>query len=435
MKKEYLMDYFDREVERYNLFLRQRSLRVDELNKTDHIWLGEYSDTLPRPITIADPDTYHLDKQKIWSQIPFAPTLVVPLINVNKEKMLESNGFALEDIPNLMQMSKEGKIVFALVEAPPFYEGLDHLEPIFQELKPPILRRFDHSDFMEQSAVDALFNEFDTVSKISHHPWLVKRSHQKGESEWHFVYQYLGRFNAYAHMKILGLTELSELILNMLVDNPILADALLLFYGNAISPLFRSFRANENVSLKKYKWGFGAKVNQDKIPSPLTNGRQGAQFPIDIGQFLIRKQGLNPTDYNGCRLVMDTYKDNALYKVLESIDKGVRERSKHGVLSSTEELGIIMDNIWNDAKRITSSSRVIKGGFEIALGIVAFGLTSGVLGPAAAGLLSTLGIPVATKLMKAKDVGEIVAKKINKDYVVNIHNFTKAYPKDSQRAS
>jgi hypothetical protein len=57
---------------------------------------------------------------------------------VNREKILEVNAFEVEEIPDLIRLSNEtGRIHFCLPSAALHYEGLDHLDPILQEAKPP----------------------------------------------------------------------------------------------------------------------------------------------------------------------------------------------------------------------------------------------------------------------------------------------------------
>jgi hypothetical protein len=46
----------------------------------------------------------------------------------------------VSEIPELVQLSKEtGRIQFTLNTNPTHYEGMDYLDPIFSELKPPML--------------------------------------------------------------------------------------------------------------------------------------------------------------------------------------------------------------------------------------------------------------------------------------------------------
>lgn len=50
--------------------------------------------------------------------------------------------------------------------------------------------------------------------------------------------------------------------------------------------------------------------------------------------------------------VIEQYDQNDLYKILESLDAGLKRRKKDQVLDNTEQLGIILDNIWKDASDV-----------------------------------------------------------------------------------
>lgn len=138
MRRDFLIDYQAREseaLERYADRIRNGKLNVDERFPS----LDRFT-KVNSPIVVCDRTTYVLDGVKIWSQVPFAGTLVIPLHNLTKENLLNGNGFDADDISNLIHLSKDkGRVQFALTARAELYEGLDHLEPIFTELKPPVL--------------------------------------------------------------------------------------------------------------------------------------------------------------------------------------------------------------------------------------------------------------------------------------------------------
>lgn len=86
---------------------------------------------LNEPLVYSDPFCYNNYKQKIWSQIPFAGTLIISIRNVSKENCLDRNGFEPSDIDNLIELAKEGRVQFGLQTDVRLYEGLDYLDPIF----------------------------------------------------------------------------------------------------------------------------------------------------------------------------------------------------------------------------------------------------------------------------------------------------------------
>jgi hypothetical protein len=233
----------------------------------------------------------------------------------------------------------------------------------------------------------------------------------------------------YANLRYLEMNDVVEQIENCLIDDPQKADDLLLSYGMMLEPIFGGLRAHRNTSLSRLKH----LVQPAKI-SELNKGTSGTmsderRYPVDIGRFLMKKIAPNASDYQACKYVIDNYKDNDLYKVLNALDKGIKDQSKDAVVKDVAELDMIMDNIWKDSQRLSRSGKVIEGGIEIAIGLVGFGLTSSIM-PSVGflGFLSSLGLKVAENYTAAKNIGDKVAKLVNKDYITNVYDFTKKYP-------
>jgi hypothetical protein len=139
VKKEELDNYEREEIERQKQYYRnalstvvkepimgyQNSLRFKKLNA---------------PVVLADTSTYSQYNEKIWSQVAFAGTLVIPINVATKENFLLLNSFDVSEIANLVQLSKDtGRVQFCLNTLPSKYAELDYLDPIFSELGPPIL--------------------------------------------------------------------------------------------------------------------------------------------------------------------------------------------------------------------------------------------------------------------------------------------------------
>jgi len=94
---------------------------------------------LKEPIVHSDPQLHAYDKEPIWSQIPLSGTLIISIMNVSERMCLKNNGFAPNEIPDLIKFANEtGKIRFGLGTKPLNYEGLDYLEPYFENLNPPL---------------------------------------------------------------------------------------------------------------------------------------------------------------------------------------------------------------------------------------------------------------------------------------------------------
>jgi hypothetical protein len=130
MKKEYLQNYERNEIvlqhEYYKRILGQNS---------ESTFLTGYPPSwrfkkVNEPIVVCDERVYNQYGEKIWSQIPFAGTLVIPLGVSTRANFLKLHSFEVNEIPELVQLSKEtGRIQFTLNTNPTHYEGMDYLDP------------------------------------------------------------------------------------------------------------------------------------------------------------------------------------------------------------------------------------------------------------------------------------------------------------------
>lgn len=101
------------------------------LDQAESIFLKRLGKVTP-PMTLCDRETYHEYKTKIWSQIPFSGTLIIPINNYGKEDFFEFHGFEASDLDKLIELAKEtGKVTFVLSADARYYEGLEYLETLF----------------------------------------------------------------------------------------------------------------------------------------------------------------------------------------------------------------------------------------------------------------------------------------------------------------
>jgi hypothetical protein len=134
----------------------------------------------------------------------------------------------------------------------------------------------------------------------------------------------------------------------------------------------------------------------------------------------------NPQDYYGCLGVIEQYDQNDLYKILESLDTGLKRRKKDQVLDNIEQLGILLDIIWNDASNVKQRQTVTSWSVSGA------SITIGIAGSLFAeepiiGLLTSLGLPALEKLSDIIIRSKKVTKLFNPDYIYNIYDFKKKH--------
>ena len=144
--------------------------------------------------------------------------------------------------------------------------------------------------------------------------------------------------------------------------------------------------------------------------------------PVEIGAYIMSKITKNPQDYYGCVDVIEQYDQDDLYKILESLDTGLKRRKKGQVLDNFKQLGILLDNIWKDARNVNQRHTVTPwnvSGASITIGIAGSMFAE----EAIIGLLTSLGLPALGKLSDIIIRSKKVTKLINPDYIYNIYDF------------
>ena len=104
MKKEYLQDYQAKEREEFDRF--KRKIQPHGLDPDDRYPSLQRLGIVHHPIVYSVCSTYRFDKEKIWSQIPLAGTLLIPLSAYDRDHMLNGCGFDVSDIQTLSHLQK-----------------------------------------------------------------------------------------------------------------------------------------------------------------------------------------------------------------------------------------------------------------------------------------------------------------------------------------
>ncbi len=407
MRKEFLEDYEAREIETYDRYKREvltHALDHDVLSPV----LNRFS-KINKPLVHCEPSVFATDKEKIWSQVPFAGTLIIPLYNVPEENLLEANGFEFHDIPKLIDLAKEvGRVQFVLATYPKLYQGLDYLEPILTELKPPMSPGFPLEGLVDYKLYDSWAEEFYTLANISYDEDLKQEVLRMGGGKAEFLKLKYDQAVTYADLKLFQMNEIAENVENLIVDDPATAYYILDGMHFMITALMDGLHANRNVSLAKLRYYY---------PLLRLNPQQ-VKIPVEIGSYLMKKLTLRPSSYEACITVIDHYKQSDLYRVLESLDEGVRNRATDVVQKNINELDVIMDNIWRDANKMKSYREGILDGISTVIGLVGY-FIEGV-----PGLFAGLGWDVVDRRLQLTDkLGDKVLKWMNRDYLVNIYEF------------
>jgi hypothetical protein len=418
LNRKFLEDYQAKETERYDDFSKDL---INGKIDSDSVFpeASRFKKPLLKPVIKAELTSLALDNEPIWSQIPFAGTLIIPLYNINKENFLSKHSFGIEDIQNLITLSKDfGKIQFTLAQNAEFYRDLDFLDPIFTELEPPQTFMLPIFRMVDPKILESWRTAFNTLAKIHYDPWLLRVSDEQNHSDDFLTHFRFNRVNIFSMIKFLQLDELATEIENCLIDDPEKANFLLGQFLTLNEGLFDSLRCGKNQSISRLGYyGIEKKVSSKK-----------PEFPCELGSLIMKELTPTPSSYEACVSVIDTYKQNDLYNVLLSFDKGVKDRNLEQTISTKSELETIFRNIWLDADRLRNAQATINHGLSVCLGLVGeFGLSlmqQEHIPP----LLAGLGTIAVGEVIKFDKISKFIVDKINKDYMVNIYDFKQKIP-------
>ena len=414
--KKFLEDYHEKEWERLKEFYDDVMTEGPEKAKP-----YPYDDrfcNLKQPLVRADHTTIQTDNEKIWSQIPFSGSLILSLHTCSEQNFARMQGFDISDIPKLIDLSKEtGKVQFTLRAFAPEYENLEHLNDIFTELKPPVTPFFPTESIVDPKQHKLWVEEFFELAKVKYRYGLAKTIIDADESAGFFSRSMTESADVYARLKTLGMDEEVEKLSNLLIDDPRTAYIMIEKYFVLLTPKFDGLKATSNVSFSHMK---RVSISPDLKSSKIT-------FPVDIGKNIMKKLIQHPTSYHGCINVIENYQQNDLYKLLKSLDHSAKSENPDLFKKTTKELDQVLDNIWNDAKKIDTTKEEIRGGISVALGLIGGFATTVLSGYE--GILAGIGFNIADRRLEMNNisVSEKVAKMLKSNSLVNIYDFQKKY--------
>jgi hypothetical protein len=410
MNREFLYDYEKDEIARQEQHYEKVS--KGQIEPTGYPDNTRFTKT-NNPLVLCDTNIYRYYGEKIWSQIPFAGTLVIPLNPSTKSSFLAEHSFDVKDIGRMIDLAKEaGRVQFVLSSKPTSYEGLDHLQSIFEEMRPPIVTTPWHL-LGSNEDYDRWINEFNQIAVASYDDYLKNRVEKIGESKQYLKSTKDYQASVYAKINWLKMEDAVEDVKKYIKAAPGYVLSLLDYCGFLTENIFNPILLNTNYSLETLK-----SYNSNIKAQP------GARFqaPVEIGAYIMNKIIKNPQDYYGCLGVIEKYNENGLYKVLESLDTGLKRRKKDRVLDITEQLGILLDNIWKDASNVKQHQTVTSwsiSGASITIGIAGSMFAEDPI----IGLLASLGLPALEKLSHIIIRSKKVTKLFNPDYIYNIYDF------------
>jgi hypothetical protein len=421
LDREYLEDSEHKERIEYKRFER-KILEGKFSFEYDRFPPNERFLNLQKPVALAARGPAEMNI--IWAQVPFCGSLLLILAPAPKS-LFEELYFKTSEIPRVIDFIREtGRLQVALSTWPTQYVGLDHFDPFFKELNPPICHLVPSSIFESEKEFHKDADVFISLAKVGLLDFLNKQSQEVTSRSLLPVLS--SCLATYLDLKRIQCSFVKD-IENLVIDDPGIALVLLTICSMFITESIRDVRSDSrNFTLQQTKLA-------QALPPAYRPKR--IQFPCEIGTFLLKKLTYAPKGLRACNELIDEYDAYDLRKTLESFNEAIISNHPDVINKSAEELSDILDNIWSD-KTIPKRIENIKIGVPLsiaAIGSVAGAVVGGLSGAAAGGFLAELGFKVTEKSIekffdvKGEKLSEKLAKLRTKSYQANIYDFKKKY--------
>ncbi|MDH5746794.1 MAG: GNAT family N-acetyltransferase [Candidatus Bathyarchaeota archaeon] len=346
MDREYLEDYDQKEkAEWKNLVKRIREGKFSF--EKDRYPPDERFVNLQKPVATTT-SLGLAGMSDIWAQIPFCGSLILYLPPVPKAEF-EKVFCKITQIPKMIDFIKEtGKLQVIFTGGDLLsYEGLDYLDPFFEELRPPRFLGIPSSTFGDEKERRRALNTFSTLGKVKYLKWLKKRYTDAGLPFRLFMSALEKKSEIYVFLKLGHYTVIEE-IENLTIDDPEKAHWVLSICGVFIFDSAVDLRSDlRNFPLEAIR------SVQDLPPIY----RPEIRFPCEIGKLLVKKLTYAPLGFDACKELMYHYDACDLEEFKEYYKRnGFAGEQGTGELGVTEE-GIITQDpshliVWREKNKI-----------------------------------------------------------------------------------
>jgi len=412
VNKDFLLNYHEDEMSILNDYKKKLlSGQVDPEN---------YYPTKKRFKNINEPMAFNAPFEKIWPQVPIFGSLIVKLHPTRKDQFFDVYGFRVRNIDKIIDFVMDtGKIQFVIGRKAELFEGLEYLEPIFSELKPPYVDAIPLEYFLPLKDVKELYVEFHTIADINFKKYLndidlygfipnIKTFYDVIEDCAYY----------YVALKALGFDKIFDALQNYLLYEPSKAIYLFSLYSMLlINPYVHSMNITQSIS-KKYLNIFSDYDN---------NFLEKIELPCEIGSFLLNKLTYYPESLDACKAVISEYKQEDMYNVFKALQNGIKLNNIDIIKSKSEELSIILDNVWEDTKYIMKNKVKIQYGITLGLGLIGT-LLAGTPG-LGIGILTGLGYKILedTISFRTETISNKLVRKITPNHLCTIFDFKNKY--------
>ncbi len=413
LDREYLEDYEQKErseVEKLEMRIREGKFDFEK----DRFPTDDRFVKLQKPVAVASRDSTKWER--IWAQVPFCGSLILSLPPISYSEF-EAWFFKKSEIPSVIDFIKDtGRLQVVLGATALQYEGLDYLDPFFEELKPPVHHTIPHTIFFNEKEIEEAKATFFTLGSLGFFDSLKETvSRQFGSGLFRYYLSFC--LSAYVTLKLRHYTIVEEVEALMVDDFHEAVRVLSVCNDFIVGPL-RDQRS------KLVNFTFAETKSASVLPAFYRP--EEVRFPYEIGKFLLKKLTYAPLGMRACYDVIDHYDDYDLQKIQESMNDAIVTNHPDIVKKNAEDLSGILDNVWND-KTIPKQIKDIRTGVPIsiaAIGSAASAFTGGL-----EGFLAGLGFSVGAKFLDVEIEGlaETVVKFFARSYQANVYDFKKKY--------
>jgi hypothetical protein len=345
----------------------------------------------------------------IWSQIAFSGTVIFPLHPLPQSVFEKGWKISIDEFPSLIQFVKETKkIQFVLTAPPTQYEEFDYLEPILRELTPPLYTQIGGDDKRLQTINLQCTDEINSLIPLSPE-WKVLSLSVGGQ---HVIQDYI---KSYAFFRYMGFNDIADTFIDNFLANPKFStEYLTIAYDLLADPLVDPFKANPSYCIEKIRNAIEMGITIPKNPS----------FP-EIGSFLIKKCTHYPDSLEACKILIDRYEENDLYRVYNALNRAIVDRNDTSIIERKDAIDEILDNVWTDTT-VKENATTIRYGIDITCGTVGY-----CLGGTSLGLLASVGLHVVDSGNYIDQFSELISRRIASPYMATIYDFKKEYRKEN----
>lgn len=417
MDKEFLLDYEGREKEDKEKF--GRKFIEGKINKEDRY------PSIER-LKLKEPYAKSIDGECIWTQIPSYGTTIINLKPTKRELFEKLHGFDIEDIPRLMDFSREtGRVQFSLAESPLNYAQMDFLEPVFRELRPPRLIYIPLNWIGDSAEIEKYYAEInsllDNIQTFNFIKKYIEEKYPQSTTSLENVKE--GIAFDLLRLRYIGHEELVKEFTGRLIKMDI--TKLVMLHETIHDIFLYSLDPLKGIKSLKRK-----DIHDLNLQFPFAQNFYGKlELPCEIGKFLNDKLKLIVAkDVEGAIALSDEYNLYDLRKIAIALNEAVLRENEDAINRNSLEISLVFENVWDDAVKLKKKINTIRYGISLGVGILGSAASLPLSG--FGGFLAGLGFMVGDKLLEMKAY-ESISEKISKyglqSHVVHVYDFKKKY--------